>query len=166
MAGHGRASHLVGTPGCGRPAIAPRPSGHVREGRVGPCAEPASGSPLPSQHVEPWLKSDSSHERQRAVQTIFLFLKYVVDYVGLTVSRLARHSREGSQEGGPEPREGPGAPTAPDSRGRIHGASRLLGTGLGGETQALGCPQYRGRGQSSKRAVEGARWPGRLRAKT
>ncbi|XP_045309425.1 maestro heat-like repeat family member 5 isoform X5 [Leopardus geoffroyi] len=36
------------------------------------------------QHAEPWLKSDSSHERQRAVQTIFLFLKYVVDYVGLT----------------------------------------------------------------------------------
>ncbi|GAB5584274.1 maestro heat-like repeat family member 5 isoform X8 [Prionailurus iriomotensis] len=36
------------------------------------------------QHMEPWLKSDSSHERQRAVQTIFLFLKYVVDYVGLT----------------------------------------------------------------------------------
>ncbi|XP_044905897.1 maestro heat-like repeat family member 5 isoform X5 [Felis catus] len=55
------------------------------------------------QHVEPWLKSDSSHERQRAVQTIFLFLKYVVDYVGLTVSRLARHSREGSQEGGGHP---------------------------------------------------------------
>uniref|UniRef100_A0A667HVN4 Maestro heat like repeat family member 7 n=1 Tax=Lynx canadensis TaxID=61383 RepID=A0A667HVN4_LYNCA len=45
---------------------------------------PASGSPLPSQHTEPWLKSDSSHERQRAVQTIFLFLKYVADYVGLT----------------------------------------------------------------------------------
>lgn len=112
MAGHGRASHLVGTPGCGRPAIAPRPSGHVREGRVGPCAEPASGSPLPSQHMEPWLRSDSSHERQRAVQTIFLFLKYVVDYVGLTVSHLARHPREGSQEGGPEPREGPGAPMA------------------------------------------------------
>ncbi|XP_045309424.1 maestro heat-like repeat family member 5 isoform X4 [Leopardus geoffroyi] len=37
------------------------------------------------QHAEPWLKSDSSHERQRAVQTIFLFLKYVVDYVGLTL---------------------------------------------------------------------------------
>ncbi|XP_040350511.1 maestro heat-like repeat family member 5 isoform X2 [Herpailurus yagouaroundi] len=36
------------------------------------------------QHMEPWLKSDSSDERQRAVQTIFLFLKYVVDYVGLT----------------------------------------------------------------------------------
>ncbi|VFV40153.1 1700016m24rik protein [Lynx pardinus] len=36
------------------------------------------------QHTEPWLKSDSSHERQRAVQTIFLFLKYVADYVGLT----------------------------------------------------------------------------------
>ncbi|XP_053752050.1 maestro heat-like repeat family member 5 isoform X2 [Panthera pardus] len=36
------------------------------------------------QHMEPWLRSDSSHERQRAVQTIFLFLKYVVDYVGLT----------------------------------------------------------------------------------
>ncbi|XP_047697647.1 maestro heat-like repeat family member 5 isoform X2 [Prionailurus viverrinus] len=55
------------------------------------------------QHMEPWLKSDSSHERQRAVQTIFLFLKYVVDYVGLTVSRLARHPREGSQEGGGHP---------------------------------------------------------------
>ncbi|XP_058555251.1 maestro heat-like repeat family member 5 [Neofelis nebulosa] len=55
------------------------------------------------QHMEPWLKSDSSHERQQAVQTIFLFLKYVVDYVGLTVSRLARHPREGSQEGGGHP---------------------------------------------------------------
>ncbi|XP_053064209.1 maestro heat-like repeat family member 5 isoform X7 [Acinonyx jubatus] len=55
------------------------------------------------QHMEPWLKSDSSDECQRAVQTIFLFLKYVVDYVGLTVSRLTRHPREGSQEGGGHP---------------------------------------------------------------
>ncbi|XP_014643504.1 PREDICTED: maestro heat-like repeat family member 5 [Ceratotherium simum simum] len=36
------------------------------------------------QHTEPWLKSDKSHERKRVVQTIFLLLKYVVDYVKLT----------------------------------------------------------------------------------
>ncbi|XP_039088881.1 maestro heat-like repeat family member 5 isoform X3 [Hyaena hyaena] len=34
-------------------------------------------------HVEPWLESDRSHERQRAVQTVFLLLTYVVDNVGL-----------------------------------------------------------------------------------
>nr|KAF6395872.1 hypothetical protein HJG59_012431 [Molossus molossus] len=36
------------------------------------------------QHTEPWLKSDQSHERQRAVQSIFLLLKCMVDYMGLT----------------------------------------------------------------------------------
>ncbi|XP_077703611.1 maestro heat-like repeat family member 5 isoform X14 [Canis aureus] len=36
------------------------------------------------QHTEPWLKSDKSHECKRVVQTIFLLLKYVVDYVKLT----------------------------------------------------------------------------------
>ncbi|XP_016071901.1 PREDICTED: maestro heat-like repeat family member 5 [Miniopterus natalensis] len=36
------------------------------------------------QHTEPWLKSDKSHERKRVVQSIFLFLKCVVDYMRLT----------------------------------------------------------------------------------
>ncbi|KAF3822795.1 hypothetical protein GH733_008169 [Mirounga leonina] len=36
------------------------------------------------QHMEPWLQSDKSHECKRVVQTIFLLLKYVVDYVTLT----------------------------------------------------------------------------------
>ncbi|XP_032272001.1 maestro heat-like repeat family member 5 [Phoca vitulina] len=36
------------------------------------------------QHMEPWLQSDKSHEHKRVVQTIFLLLKYVVDYVTLT----------------------------------------------------------------------------------
>ncbi|KAM5315103.1 maestro heat-like repeat family member 5 [Glossophaga mutica] len=36
------------------------------------------------QHMEPWLKSDRSHERRRAVQSIALLLKCVVDYMKLT----------------------------------------------------------------------------------
>ncbi|KAI5929512.1 Maestro heat-like repeat family member 5 [Manis javanica] len=40
------------------------------------------------QHTEPWLKSDKSHECKRAAQSIFLLLKYVVDYVKLAVSDL------------------------------------------------------------------------------
>lgn len=43
---------------------------------------------LPTQHTEPWLKSDKSHECKRAAQSIFLLLKYVVDYVKLAVSDL------------------------------------------------------------------------------
>ncbi|XP_023579722.1 maestro heat-like repeat family member 5 [Octodon degus] len=31
------------------------------------------------QHMEPWLQSDNSHERQRAVQSILLLLQYAVD---------------------------------------------------------------------------------------
>ncbi|XP_036904637.1 maestro heat-like repeat family member 5 [Sturnira hondurensis] len=36
------------------------------------------------QHMEPWLKSDQSHERRRAVQSIALLLKCVVDYMEFT----------------------------------------------------------------------------------
>ncbi|KAF4022189.1 hypothetical protein G4228_014229, partial [Cervus hanglu yarkandensis] len=36
------------------------------------------------QHAEPWLKSSKSYERKRVVQSVFLLLKYVVDYVKLT----------------------------------------------------------------------------------
>ncbi|XP_058524335.1 maestro heat-like repeat family member 5 isoform X2 [Ochotona princeps] len=36
------------------------------------------------QHTEPWLMSDKSHERQRAVQSILLFLQYLVDTVKFT----------------------------------------------------------------------------------
>ncbi|XP_032323437.1 maestro heat-like repeat family member 5 [Camelus ferus] len=36
------------------------------------------------QHAEPWLKSNKSHECRRVVQSIFLLLKYVLDYVRLT----------------------------------------------------------------------------------
>uniref|UniRef100_A0A8C6DN60 Maestro heat-like repeat family member 5 n=1 Tax=Moschus moschiferus TaxID=68415 RepID=A0A8C6DN60_MOSMO len=36
------------------------------------------------QHTEPWLKSSKSYERKRVVQSVFLLLKYVADYVKLT----------------------------------------------------------------------------------
>ncbi|KAM5212205.1 maestro heat-like repeat family member 5 [Hipposideros larvatus] len=36
------------------------------------------------QHTEPWLKSDKSHERKRVVQSIFLFLKCLLDCMILT----------------------------------------------------------------------------------
>ncbi|XP_040844508.1 maestro heat-like repeat family member 5 [Ochotona curzoniae] len=36
------------------------------------------------QHTEPWLMSDKIHERQRAVQSILLFLQYLVDTVKFT----------------------------------------------------------------------------------
>ncbi|XP_045037533.2 maestro heat-like repeat family member 5 isoform X2 [Desmodus rotundus] len=36
------------------------------------------------QHMDPWLKSDQSHERRRAVQSIALLLKCVVDYMKFT----------------------------------------------------------------------------------
>ncbi|MBZ3881255.1 Maestro heat-like repeat family member 5 [Sciurus carolinensis] len=36
------------------------------------------------QHMERWLRSDKSHERKRAVQSIFLLLQYVVDSLRLT----------------------------------------------------------------------------------
>lgn len=38
--------------------------------------------------MDPWLKSDQSHERRRAVQSIALLLKCVVDYMKFTVSLL------------------------------------------------------------------------------
>lgn len=44
-----------------------------------------------SQHTEHWLNSDKSHERCRAVQSIFLLLQYVVDSLKLAVSSL--HSK-------------------------------------------------------------------------
>ncbi|KAB1257949.1 Maestro heat-like repeat family member 5 [Camelus dromedarius] len=40
------------------------------------------------QHAEPWLKSNKSHECRRVVQSIFLLLKYVLDYVRLTEEAL------------------------------------------------------------------------------
>uniref|UniRef100_A0A8C5L7D9 Maestro heat-like repeat family member 5 n=1 Tax=Jaculus jaculus TaxID=51337 RepID=A0A8C5L7D9_JACJA len=47
------------------------------------------------QHTEYWLKSDKSHERQRAVQSVFLLLQYVVDSLKLpeesVPSVLGRH---------------------------------------------------------------------------
>ncbi|XP_020755699.2 maestro heat-like repeat family member 5 [Odocoileus virginianus] len=36
------------------------------------------------QHAEPWLKSSKSYKRKRVVQSVFLLLKYVADYVKLT----------------------------------------------------------------------------------
>uniref|UniRef100_A0A8C2RLX8 Maestro heat-like repeat family member 5 n=1 Tax=Capra hircus TaxID=9925 RepID=A0A8C2RLX8_CAPHI len=42
------------------------------------------GCQATGQHAEPWLKSSKSYERKRVVQSIFLLLKYVVDYVKLT----------------------------------------------------------------------------------
>ncbi|XP_060051895.1 maestro heat-like repeat family member 5 [Erinaceus europaeus] len=36
------------------------------------------------QHTEPWLMSDSSHERKRVVQSIFLLLRHVVENLKLT----------------------------------------------------------------------------------
>ncbi|XP_036293295.1 maestro heat-like repeat family member 5 [Pipistrellus kuhlii] len=49
------------------------------------------------QHTEPWLTSDRSQERERAVQTIFLLLKSVMDRVKLTEE--ARPSVLGHQIG-------------------------------------------------------------------
>ncbi|XP_035583076.1 maestro heat-like repeat family member 5 isoform X3 [Zalophus californianus] len=46
------------------------------------------------QHMEPWLQSDKSHERKRVVQTIFPLLKYVVDYVTLTLLIQQKGSTE------------------------------------------------------------------------
>jgi hypothetical protein len=52
------------------------------------CA-PQLPPPLsPSQHMEPWLKSEKSHERKRAVQSIFLLLQHIVDKLKLAVSPL------------------------------------------------------------------------------
>lgn len=65
----------------------------------------AQALPSPRQHMEPWLKSDKSHERKRVVQSTFLLLKYVLDCVTFTVSLLtAPHLREGGQTGRPEER--------------------------------------------------------------
>ncbi|XP_036088615.1 maestro heat-like repeat family member 5 [Rousettus aegyptiacus] len=36
------------------------------------------------QHMEPWLESDKSYERRRVVQSLFLLLQYVADYVKFT----------------------------------------------------------------------------------
>lgn len=44
--------------------------------------------PYSSQHTEQWLKSDISHERCRALQSIFLLLQYVVESLKLAVSSL------------------------------------------------------------------------------
>lgn len=41
-----------------------------------------------SQHTEQWLESDKSHERSRAIQSIFLLLQFVVDSLKLAVSFL------------------------------------------------------------------------------
>lgn len=46
--------------------------------------------------MEPWLESDKSYERRRVVQSLFLLLQYVADYVKFTVSLLtARSPRRG-----------------------------------------------------------------------
>ncbi|XP_004405643.1 PREDICTED: uncharacterized protein LOC101375189 [Odobenus rosmarus divergens] len=66
VAGHKSLNHLVGGTGYGHLTV----------------TQPQR--PRPSQHMEPWLQSDKSHERKRVVQTIFPLLKYVVDYVTLT----------------------------------------------------------------------------------
>lgn len=98
----------------------------------------------PSQHTEPWLKSDKSHECKRVVQTIFLLLKYVVDYVKLTVS----------------------GPTAPRGQAGLceDRSTEPLGPVLGDRTRALGCPRSRAGGHSSVGRVVGemamARPPG------
>lgn len=56
----------------------------------------------PSQHTEPWLQSDESHERRRVVQSILLFLQHVVDSKELTVSLpTARRLREEGRTGRP-----------------------------------------------------------------
>lgn len=45
------------------------------------------------------MESDKSYERRRVVQSIFLLLKYVVDYVKFTVSLPAAHGA-GRAKGG------------------------------------------------------------------
>lgn len=57
--------------------------------------------------MEPWLESDKSYERRRVVQSLFLLLQYVADYVKFTVSLLtARSPRRGGgwRREGREPR--------------------------------------------------------------
>lgn len=98
VAGHGSVNGLVGGTGY-HPTVTepqpPRPRPGPRR-RLGPWALLS-----PSQHTEPWLQSDKSHERKRVAQTIFLLLKYVADYVTLTVSGLTQHPRwQGAGGGG------------------------------------------------------------------
>lgn len=57
--------------------------------------------------MEPWLESDKSYERRRVVQSLFLLLQYVADYVKFTVSLLTARS---PRRGGGWRREGRGAP--------------------------------------------------------
>lgn len=52
------------------------------------------------QHTEPWLMSDKIHERQRAVQSILLFLQYLVDTVKFTVSVPGPAPGEAGRAGG------------------------------------------------------------------
>ncbi|XP_054547910.1 maestro heat-like repeat family member 5 isoform X2 [Talpa occidentalis] len=49
------------------------------------------------QHAEPWLLSDLSHARRRAVQSVFLLLKHVVEH--LTLTEQATPSTLGHQIG-------------------------------------------------------------------
>lgn len=97
VAGHGSVNGLVGGTGY-HPTVTepqpPRPRPGPRR-RLGPWALLS-----PSQHTEPWLQSDKSHERKRVAQTIFLLLKYVADYVTLTVSGLTQHPRWQGAGGG------------------------------------------------------------------
>lgn len=185
VAGHESLNHLVGGTGYGHLTVT-QPQ-RLCPSQVGPggCrgwvhgADWALGlaSP-PSQHMEPWLQSDKSHEHKRVVQTIFLLLKYVVDYVTLTVSGLdTQHPRRWgtggqarvkggarSPQGAPASVLDPAQPPLLTPTVSIHRASGLLGTVLGDKTKALRCPQSWGRGHSSDRAVGDiltARLPGR-----
>lgn len=54
--------------------------------------------------MEPWLESDKSYERRRVVQSLFLLLQYVADYVKFTVSLLTAHGAVGAGEGRGAPR--------------------------------------------------------------
>lgn len=82
------------------------------EPRAGPDG---SAAPAP-QHTEPWLTSDRSQERERAVQTIFLLLKSVMDHVKLTVRGGSAH---GTPLPGSRPRCPHPAPTGRPGRGRV-----------------------------------------------
>ena len=66
------------------PYLPPPPQ--LRPRRAGLWAEVPGSGLHPS--TEPWLKSSKSYKRKRVVQSVFLLLKYVADYVKLTVSAL------------------------------------------------------------------------------
>lgn len=104
--------------------------------------------------MEPWLESDKSYERRRVVQSLFLLLQYVADYVKFTVSLLTAHGAVGAGEG----RGGSPATLCPVAASDARSQNSLSTEPL--ETRHRPCPgspQPRGEGHDSDRAVWGDR---------